>query len=649
MNDLRIQVQREGQEAVTAYEKFMCFCQNAEKDNGAAVEEQKERIERLSPQIEENAIALARLEDQVKQTDAELDEHKQAADEGKSIRKQEREKYEEEHAVLLKSIDGLGKAIQVLQRADAAGYQGALLQTTPLVRDSLKPFSQLPRVKNVLDDSDLQALLRGAFVQQGVGPDHVLGVLQGLLDGFVHDQQDMEQREQESQRNFDELSSSKQAEIRAAFESVRKLSEEKSSLAAQVARDRDDLASTQVSLHRDSGALADLEQECKDKDAAERERKQRDLEELTAINEAVTILSRDDDTFVFTKAAPSFLQLSQRGASFLQRGQAPTAHAALEQHQGLQVKAKATDVLQYLQELAKRSPMNKNLQLLATKLTSMSGQDFGRVIQVIGKQVEMADLEQKQDDEKYAWCKHEVSQNNEMMQVKHQEITDLTAQLGSADSDRKLLEDEVGTLQKEERELKDQLHTAQQNREEEQQTCDHTIVEVKTAQQALVKAIQVLEQVYGPALLQTKVGGGLEQEQQSASVDRSGGDRQGGGKAIVAMLAQIGEDLVAQESQLRAEEQKAQEAFVKFTSETDMSLKLKASQLVTRQSEIARLEQAGMQFGSDIDAANELVRTLEGRRDQLAGACGLLQTYEERKSLRAADKGAMLKAIEILS
>merc|ERR1719408_307497 len=106
------------------------------------------------------------------------------------------------------------------------------------------------------------------------------------------------------------------------------------------------------------------------------------------------------------------------------------------------------------------------------------------------------------------------------------------------------MEGELKGLQQEQREMKQQLDTAQRNRDDEAR------VEVKTAQQALVKAIQVLEQVYGPASF-------VQQAQQAQS-------RGEGGKAIVAMLAQIGEDLVKQEDTMRTNEQKAKEAFVKF-------------------------------------------------------------------------------------
>merc|ERR1719199_1893435 len=495
LNDLKLEVEKDGEAEKLMYQKFMCWCDSGGAEEEEALQVQKERIERLHPLIEQAKEQVATLTDQIHESDKEVASHEQAKAGADAIRADEQEKYKLESENLKQSIVALTKAIAVLQRAkDAASFA----QVSSFMKDALRPFTQHAIVKTVLDDRQVQAFLTAPVVNgflQVTGtmqfaPDHILGVLSGLMDAFKHGLADAEKTEASASAAYDSLVSSKGQELRAARATLRKLNEEKAGLNAQLARDSDDIAATQVSYAQDQKAFEDRKKQCETKTKEFHDRQQSRLEEMLAINEAVSVLSADDVHVVMqktaTKAPLSFLQLQ---TADLKSGGSETPH----------------DVLVYVQELAKANPEKPMLNQLAMKLATMSGGSFDRVIQVIKKQIEIVDMEQAADDQKYKWCKTENAKNSQSIKVKEDQITDLSAQIGNLDADLHLLKDEATTISKEIDEIDRLLEDAARQRADEASAFDKGIAELKAAQQALVKAIQVLEGYYGQqALLQAQ-------------------------------------------------------------------------------------------------------------------------------------------------
>merc|ERR1719502_1211801 len=285
----------------------------------------------------------------------------------------------------------------------------------------------------------------------------------------------------------------------------------------------------------------------------------------------------------------------------------------------------------------------------------MSGGSFDRVISVIKKQIEIVDMEQAADDKKFKWCKHENEKNAQSMKVKGDEITDLEAQIGNLDADLHLLKDEAKTISNELDEIDRLLEDAARQRSDEASAFDQAIAELKAAQQALVKAIQVLEGFYGQqALLQAQAQAqtgasyyeGADPPPQTPDGEYAGA---AGGKNILKLLAHLGEDLVKEEEMQRKDEETAKTAFAQLQAQTATNRKLKSDQLLMRREQIARLTQQQDGYSSDLDAAQTLLNELKARELDLAKNCFIVQQYDRRKSLRGGDREAMEKAIGILS
>ena len=126
-------------------------------------------------------------------------------------------------------------------------------------------------------------------------------------------------------------------------------------------------------------------------------------------------------------------------------------------------------------------------------------------------------------------------------------------------------------------------------------------------------------------------------------------DGAAGGKSILKLLAQLGEDLVHEEEMQRKDEETAKAAYGQLQAQTATNRKLKSDQRLMRREQIARLTQQQDGFSSDLDAANALLGELRSREVDLAKNCFIVSMYDRRKSLRGGDREAMEKAIGILS
>lgn len=671
LNDLSVQVEHEGEEEKRLYEKFMCWCSNGGKEEEEALEEQKLRIERLHPGIEHAAEQVKQLDDRLGELNSDVGEHEQAKAGAEALRGQEEEKYKKDTEVLKLSISGLGKALEILKKARDVN---SFIQAGNAVKQALTPFAQTPRVRTVLDDRQVQALLTAtadSFLQArsaaGYASDHIIGVLEGLRDAFTANLADSEQTESGAVAAYDALMASKGKELVAARTTLRQLTEEKTGLNSQLARDRDDITATQVSFAQDNSAYQQRKKECETKTQEFHARQQARLEEMLAINEATQVMSADDVHVVFSKsvtkeplpapgllevpasaAPPTFLQLAQKG-----RG---------DPH----------DVLTYLQELSKANPGKPLLAQLALKLEGMSGQSFERVIQVINKQIEIIDMEQAEEDKKKTWCEGETTKNAQTIETKLAEKKDFEAQIGNTEADITLLRDEVAQMAKEIDDIRRMLDDAGRQRADEASSFDSTMAELKTAQTALVKAIQVLEGFYGQQSLlqaQAAMGTALKQQTQvnqlvdqqaSAGYYETGqtdppatpeGEYKGaaGGRSILKLLGTIGQDLVHEEEARRKDDEEAKTAFGQLQAQTAMNTQLKQEQLIVRREQIARLEQTREGFLGDADVAQALVNELKSRKLDLEKNCWILEQYDRRQKLRSGERDAMQKAIQILS
>merc|ERR1719262_360531 len=139
----------------------------------------------------------------------------------------------------------------------------------------------------------------------------ILGILKQMKDEMEKDLAEIQAKEAEAAKNFEEMVAAKTKQIDSCTAEIEEKLARKGETAVEIATMKNDLEDTIEGLAEDKKFLADLDKNCalKKKEWAER-CKMRQME-LAALAETIKILNDDDALELFKKTIPSasFVQL----------------------------------------------------------------------------------------------------------------------------------------------------------------------------------------------------------------------------------------------------------------------------------------------------------------------------------------------------
>merc|ERR1719313_583278 len=257
--------------------------------------------------------------------------------------------------------------------------------------------------------------------------------------------------------------------------------------------------------------------------------------------------------------------------------------------------------------------------------------DFKALVHVIEQTIQIMHMEQKEDETHKKWCDQEIATNAADLKEQGEQKVTLTQDVENIDSQLKDVNEEIALLRKNIQEIVDQRDAATKTRQEEQHNYDGQVVELREAEQALYRAIQVLQQLYGadPALLQRQGARARARGRYSAQQRALAGGRvapppdtwvapydgQEGGKNILQMLAEIGEDIVHQQAESEKAEKEAIAEYNQDMIDYESETRLKTERLVSQSSLKAKLELNKENNEADLDQIEETLVSL--RQQQL--------------------------------
>merc|ERR1719399_2280331 len=104
-------VEAEGKKAEAVFDKFMCYCQNADSMLGAAITAAENKIPQLESAIKEDLAEKKQLEADLKAHKADRTAAKAAIEKATAIREKEAAVFAKESSDLKTNIAALAKAI----------------------------------------------------------------------------------------------------------------------------------------------------------------------------------------------------------------------------------------------------------------------------------------------------------------------------------------------------------------------------------------------------------------------------------------------------------------------------------------------------------------------------------------------------------
>merc|ERR1719375_1842078 len=477
-------VAAEGKKAEELYDKYMCYCDNAEATLGKSIADAETKIPQLESAIKEGGALMEQLKAEIEQAKTDRAEAKEAIAKATALRDKEASAFASESSMLKSNIDALGKAIPAIEK----GMAGAFLQTAAAT--VLRRLSMSMDMNSV--DRDMLASFLSMGGQAGYVPQsgEILGILKQMKDEMEKDLATAEAEEASAISDYESLVAAKTKEIDACTAAVESKMTRVAELGVELATQKNDLEDTIEALGEDKKFLADLDKNCESKKKEWAEYTKMQSMELTALAETIKILNDDDALEIFKKTLPS---------------------ASL-----LQVKVSERDTrmqaLHILRSMRTAPGVNPRLDLLEMALHGKKI-GFEKVIKMIDDLIALLAKEQLEDDKKKEWCTSELDSMDDKKKALEHDISDLEKAIADAGETIATLKSEIEALEDAIKALDKSVEDATEQRKAEHAEFVETTAANNVAKDLIGFAKNRMMKFYNPKLYKPPAKRELSEEE----------------------------------------------------------------------------------------------------------------------------------------
>jgi len=472
-------VEAEGKKAEAVFDKFMCYCQNADSMLGGAITAAENKIPQLESAIKEDLAEKKQLEADLKAHKADRTAAKGAIEKATALREKEAAAYAKEKSDSETNIAALAKAIPAIEK----GMSGFLQTNSASVLRSLSVSMDMSSV-----DREMLASFLSSKTGYAPASGEIVGILKQMDDEMKADLASATEAEEASIKAFDGLVAAKTKEINALTKSIETKTARVGELAVKTAEFENDLEDTKEDLEESKKFLADLEVNCENKKKEWAEYGKMQAQELLALADTIKVLNDDDALELFKKTLPS------GASSFLQ----------------IQVSDKSQRALAVETLRASKDP---RVDLLAVALRG-GKVGFGKIIKLIDELVVTLKKEQEADTEKKEWCESEIDKTEDNKKVLQNEVSDLETAIDDAKEQITTLKAEIEALDDGIRALDKEVADYTDQRKEEHDEFSETLAANSAAVDLLKFAMNRLNKFYNPKLYKAPPKRELSEDEQ---------------------------------------------------------------------------------------------------------------------------------------
>jgi len=647
LKDMQAQLEKEAEEDEEVYDKMACWCKTNDRDKTMSIKEAEARIADLTTTIESTAAASGRLKTEIANEESDLAKSDKALAQLTAMREKQAKEFNEEEKDMLQSIKALDSAIVVLSKHHGGG--GAALDQSALATIAQVMQTQMHNHQALLQGAitpHQRRVVLGGFLQQaGRQPSakfrsyqpqssEIFGILRQMKETFEGNLADSQKEELANAKAFEEQKAAKEDEIKAIRGS---LDEKKTQLAKSDetnAQSKEDLEDTQDSLSVDDKFLIDLKERCKMTDQEWELRQKSRQEEITAIVQAIAILTDDS-------ARDTFSSTFNPAASFVQKSASSNK--------------KHSDQRQKVVELLRATAAKTSSPELAGLAMAAELDAFTKVKAAIDKMVKQLIEEKQAEITKKDYCTEKLNENELLTEKQVRKKSDTESKIAGLETTISELTEAIATIDKEIAEMNLQIKRAGEDRELVNRDFQATVADQRETQKLLQKALTVLKAVY------TKTSVSQEKaalSQESSEVVQAPPPPPGfkdysqnrGGGGAVGLLEQILGDAKVLEAEAVKDEQTAQATYEKMIKDTNKSIRTKLSAKVNKSEDKAKAEQDLGNAKSDLQAQSTELETLGNSKQDLKLDCDfLLKNFDVRQQARDEEVEALRQAKAILS
>jgi len=431
---------KEGEEETKLYEEFVQWSMSEQSDTRATIRESKQTVEdakafladqeafreKMGAEVEEVIADITRVDTEI-QNNTEIREHE----------RKEFEKNDKERATALRQV---GLAIEVMEKSG-------------------KSFLQQDMVAKLKESALVQARSTevAMLLSKAEGKQEVVDLLHNIEDETSDARNSGLEEEQKAQNAFEILMQSLKTELQSANELKADKQREISSSEESSARKQQELNTAQKVLEASEKHNADLKVEFSQKTAEQKESVDLRSDELTAIQEALAIMTSERAMAVFN----SDLAV---GTPRVTRVSLPDPIAA-------------TPVSLVQVSSAQQGPFDKVKGMVADMLTKLQ-------------------KEQSEAADHHAFCTEEMGKTKKSLKTKEKEVTKLSGRLEARQASIAEMTARSEAITREMAAMAEAMANATTLRTEEEMQSNRAIAEYGDAVTILTSAMNVLQEAF---------------------------------------------------------------------------------------------------------------------------------------------------------
>jgi len=596
MRDWSMRLEVQGKTELSSYDKYACWCEDTLARKAADISSAKEQIDSLQKQIEKLAGEIASHGAEVAHLKQLIADNKQEQREATDVRRGENGDYEGQKTeaeqcigaleAAIRALSGAGEGkegfLQTIEQAQlisvAGGVQKVLRKASPSGRVSKEDldvvrsfFAEPSRMFSRARGASLLAVNHNPFGDYAPQSTRIQGVLKSLYDSFTSDLEKANVEEADSQKSFEELMATKEAELATLEATLEQQELAMGSKTKAHAESKVLRSDTQKQLKADEAFFATTKAGCEQKAVEWGERVRLRTEELQGIGKAIEILSSEESSAIFHNSSAQLVQLSSKVRS-------PRLVA--------------------LQTLAKRSG-SKALARIAAQV--QAGGYFDKVIGEVDEMIALLRREEKMDIEHRDRCQNSQNANSNSVEDLNSDITKAGEEIERMTHEQSKVRSEITELETEIAKTESDMEQALAMRNKERRSFEKS-VEDDTAAIAIVKKAQAAlvafyERNKIPMLVQRNSTGKeytIDPDKAPEVVWDAGGAGYIGAKdentGVVAILAMVIEDVEKEIGESRQDDADAQAAYEKGRAAMEEALAAATESKVALEKRLVELD-----------------------------------------------------------
>lgn len=672
LKDMQAQLEKDAEADQEIYDKISCWCKINNKDKTAAIKEQEEAIERYTSEIEMHTATIAQLTAEIEQGKKEVAENSASLAKATELREKQLSEFNAEEKEMLQTIQALKNAIVVLSKhhsaklfmqakeKDSEENKPALLAVKAVAKIFKAHREQIVSQLSPDENASLQQ-----FIQQAVGQPtvakytaqsgQIFGILKQMQEQFEADLSSSQKTEQANAATFGELKTAKESEIAAGQKQVDDKEMRHANTVEALATAKQDLVDTQNSLSADDEYLRMVNEKCATTDKEWEERQKARAEEISAVSQAIQILSSDD-------AHDTFTRNFNNGVQFIQTSIINNGDKSLKAIVAKKIDKVAKKVGQLLDP--------KNRKQMALVATSVKLDAFEKVKAAIDEMVVQLTKEKEEEIEHRDFCISEINLNEKNTATADRTKEQAQAAIDELKAEIAGFKDQIETLKKEIEESQTALKRATEDRAAENKDFQATLADQLETQKLLEQAVTVLTRVYTQhqtpvlKLMQIREANMQQPAEESDDPIRNLENMKGsaapgqfdtyqqnaGSGGVIALLRQIISDTKMMEQELRNAETEAEKQFLDLQSDTKKNVAVKGTEITNTESNLARQEATLGDEEANLKDAVLQLEDLSNENGSLHAQCDfILKNFEVRQQARDEEIEALGQAKAILS